>query len=138
MKSAVTVSLTTTFLASARSGRVIARGVVTGQQGRMVTLTGEVVDGDGTVCVVGQASFMYLPEAGEFIGSGRLRDWFRLLSLEVESQHFGCYRPAVHSEQWLQRYAWMDRAGARWWPIFGSVYFFVAVKRRSPFLYYLL
>lgn len=74
-------------------------------------------------------SELYLPEAGEFIGSGRLRDWFRLLGLEVESQHFGCYRPAVHSEQWLQRYAWMDRAGARWWPIFGSVYFFVAVKR---------
>lgn len=74
-------------------------------------------------------SELYLPEAGEFIGPGRLRDWFRLLSFEVESQHFGCYRPAVHSDKWLQRYAWMDRAGARWWPIFGSVYFFVAVKR---------
>jgi hypothetical protein len=23
----------------------------------------------------------------------------------------------------------MDRAGQRWWPIFGSVYFLVAVKR---------
>lgn len=74
-------------------------------------------------------SELYLPEAGEFIGPGRLRDWFRLLSFEVESQHFGCYRPAVRSDHWLQRYAWMDRAGARWWPIFGSVYFFVAVKR---------
>ena len=74
-------------------------------------------------------SELYLPEAGEFIGPGRLRDWFSLLVLEVESQHFGCYRPAVHSDKWLQRYAWMDRAGPRWWPIFGSVYFFVAVKR---------
>jgi SAM-dependent methyltransferase len=74
-------------------------------------------------------SELYLPEAGEFIGPGRLRDWFRLLGFEVESQHFGCYRPAVRSDKWLQRYAWMDRAGARWWPIFGSVYFFVAVKR---------
>ena len=74
-------------------------------------------------------SELYLPEAGEFIGPGRLRDWFSLLGLEVESQYFGCYRPAVHSDKWLQRYAWMDRAGPRWWPIFGSVYFFVAVKR---------
>ena len=74
-------------------------------------------------------SDLYLPEAGEFIGPGRLRDWLRLLSFEVESHRFGCYRPAVHSEKWLQRNAWMDKAGARWWPIFGAVYFFVAVKR---------
>jgi uncharacterized protein (TIGR00369 family) len=63
VRSAVTVSLTTTFLAPARpgSGNIIARGRVTAQNGRMVTLQGEVVDGTGTICVVGQASFMYLP-----------------------------------------------------------------------------
>lgn len=59
-RSAVTVSLTTTFLAPARTGHVVARGVVKGQQGRMVTLEGEVRDADGTLCVVGQASFMYM------------------------------------------------------------------------------
>jgi len=72
---------------------------------------------------------LYLPEAGDFIGPWRLRDWMRLLGFEVESERFGCYRPAVRSEQWLARMAWMDRAGARWWPIFGAVYFIVAVKR---------
>jgi uncharacterized protein (TIGR00369 family) len=61
VRSAVTVSLSTTFLAPARTGRILARGSITGQQGRVVTLQGEVFDGDGTVCVVGQASFMYLP-----------------------------------------------------------------------------
>ena len=71
----------------------------------------------------------YLPEAGEFIGYWRLRDWLRLLSFEVESVHFGCYRPAVRSQQWLERHAWMDRAGERWWPILGAAYFIVAVKR---------
>jgi len=35
----------------------------------------------------------------------------------------------VQTEKWLQRSAWMDRAGARWWPIFGAVYMVVAVKR---------
>lgn len=71
----------------------------------------------------------YLPQAGDAIGYWRLRDWLRLLSFEVESGRFGCYRPAVRSEVWLQRFQWMDRAGSRWWPIFGAVYFLVAVKR---------
>jgi SAM-dependent methyltransferase len=72
---------------------------------------------------------LYLPDAGEFIGYWRLRDWLRLLSFEVESGNFGCYRPAMSTEKWLDRYDWMDIAGERWWPIFGAVYFIVAVKR---------
>ena len=72
---------------------------------------------------------LFLPGQGEFIGYRRLRDWLRLLSFEVESGRFGCYRPAVVSELWLDRFQWMDRAGERWWPIFGAVYFLVAVKR---------
>jgi SAM-dependent methyltransferase len=68
-------------------------------------------------------------EVGDFIGHGRLKDWLRLLSFEVESSSFGCYRPAVETEAWLQRWAWMDSAGVRWWPILGSVYGVVAVKR---------
>ena len=72
---------------------------------------------------------LFLPDAGDFIGYRRLRDWLRLLSFEVEASSFGCYRPALVSEKWLQRYDWMDRLGERWWPIFGAVYFIVAVKR---------
>lgn len=72
---------------------------------------------------------LFLPQAGEFIGYWRLRDWLRLLSFEVESGRFGCYRPAMTSQKWLARFDWMDKAGARWWPIFGAVYFIVAVKR---------
>lgn len=72
---------------------------------------------------------MFLPESGEFIGCWRLRDWLRLLSFEVESARFGCYRPALTNEKWLARFDWMDQAGKRWWPIFGAVYFLVAVKR---------
>ncbi len=71
----------------------------------------------------------FLPESGDYIGYWRLRDWLRLLNFEVESAHFGCYRPALESRAWLERFQWMDKAGERWWPIFGSVYFLVAVKR---------
>jgi len=68
-------------------------------------------------------------EVGDFIGQGRLRDWLRLLSFEVESTSFGCYRPNAKSDRWLQRWDWMDSLGVRWWPIFGAVYGLVAVKR---------
>jgi len=71
----------------------------------------------------------FLPKTGEFIGYWRLRDWLRLLDFEVESGRFGCYRPALTSQAWLDRYEWMDAAGERWWPIFGAVYFLAAVKR---------
>lgn len=72
---------------------------------------------------------LYLPAEGEFIGYWRLRDWLRLLGFEVETVRFGCWRPALRHEAWLARFAWMDRLGARWWPIFGAVYFIVAIKR---------
>lgn len=71
----------------------------------------------------------YLPEAGEFIGYGRLRDWLRLLNFEVESAQFGCYVPAVRSRRWLERFGFMDPLGERCWPIFGAAYFLVATKR---------
>ena len=72
---------------------------------------------------------LLLPDGGEFIGYWRLRDWLRLLSFDVEVGTFGCYRPGVRSQKWLQRFAWMDKAGAQWWPILGAAYFLVAVKR---------
>lgn len=71
----------------------------------------------------------YLPEAGEFIGERRLRDWLRLLNFELEASTYGCWRPAVRSQPWLERTAWMDGLGARWWPIFGAAYCLVAAKR---------
>lgn len=78
---------------------------------------------------LGRQGSLYLPRAGEFIGYWRLRDWLRLLGFEVEAGRFGCWRPPFHSQKWLDRFAWMDRVGDRWWPVLGSVYFVVAVKR---------
>jgi SAM-dependent methyltransferase len=72
---------------------------------------------------------LFLPSAGEFLRYRRLRDWLRLLSFEVEDGRFGCYRPPLASVRWLGRFEWMERVGERWWPVFGAVYFVVAVKR---------
>ena len=71
----------------------------------------------------------YLPQHGEFLAPRRVRDWLRLLSFEVTQGRFGCYRPALCSGRWLQRWGFMDAAGDRWWPVFGAVYFLAAIKR---------
>ena len=78
---------------------------------------------------LGRQQPLFLPPSGEFLGYRRLRDWLQLLSFEVESGRFGCYRLPVVSERWLQRCEWMDGSGERWWPVFGAAYFVVAVKR---------
>src|SRR6188768_3461206 len=72
---------------------------------------------------------LFLPHSGEFVGYRRLRDWLRLLSFEVEAGRFGCYIPPLTSARWLARFAWMERAGEHWWPVFGALYYIVAVKR---------
>lgn len=72
---------------------------------------------------------LYLPDSGEFLGFWRLRDWLRLLGFEVESSNFGLWQPAVRSQAWLARMAWMNSLGSRYWPILGAAYCVVAVKR---------
>jgi SAM-dependent methyltransferase len=72
---------------------------------------------------------LFLPRAGEMLGYWRLRDWLRLLSFEVEGGRFGCFRPPYKSTRWLERSAWMEGVGERWWPVFGAAYFLMAVKR---------
>ena len=59
----------------------------------------------------------------------RLKDWFQLLSFEVEQGSFGCYAPACQTDKWLKRWHFMERAGARWWNWAGAVYVVSAVKR---------
>jgi SAM-dependent methyltransferase len=106
-------------------GRVVIAGFNPASLWGLRQRAGHVRRGMG----LGRGQSLYLPSAGEFIGYWRLRDWLRLLSFEVESGRFGCWRPALKSERWLERFAWMDDVGDRWWPVLGAVYFLVAVKR---------
>ena len=69
------------------------------------------------------------PWSGRFINFPRLKDWLRLLELEIAGGQMCCYTPPFVSEKWVQRFAFMDAAGDRWWPIAGGVYFLQAVKR---------
>ena len=67
--------------------------------------------------------------SGELIGHARLCDWLRLLGFEVQISRFGGWAPAVQSERWRKRWAWLDHLGKRWWPILGGAYLIVATKR---------
>ncbi|NEX61718.1 class I SAM-dependent methyltransferase [Noviherbaspirillum galbum] len=71
----------------------------------------------------------FLPQDGEFISLPRLKDWLKLLSMEVNRGHFGCYVPPCTTETWLKRFTFMEKAGNRWWPYLGAVYIVQAVKR---------
>src|SRR6185369_1168122 len=69
------------------------------------------------------------PFDAKFIGLLRLRDWLRVLGFELNGGKFGCYAPPFREKLWLDRFAFMEKAGARWWPITGGMYVVRAVKR---------
>lgn len=71
----------------------------------------------------------FLPQNGEFISLPRLKDWLKLLNMEVDRGHFGCYAPPCNTDKWLTRFSFMERAGERWWPFLGAVYIVQAIKR---------
>jgi len=71
----------------------------------------------------------YLPRDGQFISLPRIKDWLKLLSFETNRGRFGCYAPWAGSERWLARWSFLEKAGDRWWPVFGSVYLLSAIKR---------
>jgi SAM-dependent methyltransferase len=106
-------------------GRVVIAGFNPASLWGLRQRGGRMVRGMG----FGRDRSLYLPRAGDFIGYWRLRDWLRLLGFEVEVGRFGCWRPPFKTERWLDRCAWMDPVGDRWWPVLGAVYFIVAVKR---------
>ncbi len=106
-------------------GRVVIIGFNPGSLWALRQRLGRMVRGLGLRS--GQPLFM--PSEGEFLGYWRLRDWLRLLSFEIEEGRFGCYRPPLSSQPWLERFGWMERTGDRWWPVLGAVYMLVAVKR---------
>lgn len=59
----------------------------------------------------------------------RLKDWFKLLSFEIELGRFGCYVPPCRTQKWLDRTSFFEQAGDRWWPACGGIYVVSAVKR---------
>ncbi|MCK2096671.1 class I SAM-dependent methyltransferase [Thauera aromatica] len=70
-----------------------------------------------------------VPWNGQYRSAMRIRDWLNLLGFEIRGSDCGCFVPPVHRAQWLERWRFMDRAGARWWPVLGAAYLLHGVKR---------
>ncbi|MBI2312131.1 MAG: methyltransferase domain-containing protein [Betaproteobacteria bacterium] len=69
------------------------------------------------------------PWCGRFISLPRLKDWLALLDFEVTGGRLDCYVPPFRQDDWRGRFTFLEKAGDRWWPIAGGVYFVQAVKR---------
>jgi len=69
------------------------------------------------------------PSLSQQVSVARLKDWFKLLSLEIDWGRFGCYAPPCQSAKWLKRWQFMEPAGERWWAVAGAVYVVSAIKR---------
>jgi SAM-dependent methyltransferase len=69
------------------------------------------------------------PWNGDFIGLYRAKDWLSLLGFEVIGGALDVYVPPFSQSRWLNRFAFCENAGDRWWPIAGGVYFLRATKR---------
>src|SRR5436309_2993097 len=70
-----------------------------------------------------------MPWNGNFISLYRLKDWLALLGFEVAGGRLDAYVPPFTQDKWLQRFKFFEKAGDRWWPIAGGVYFLRATKR---------
>jgi hypothetical protein len=66
---------------------------------------------------------------GNFIALYRVKDWLTVLGFDVLDGQLDCYNIPASSERNLQRLDGFARAGERWWPFAGGIYFLHAVKR---------
>lgn len=52
-----------------------------------------------------------------------------LLDLDTLGGRYSAYAPPLRNSAALARWAFMEKAGDRWWPMAGGVYMLQAVKR---------
>jgi len=85
---------------------------------------------EGRVVIVGFNPWSMLALVGgapwrrRWLSATRLKDWLTLLDLHPIGGAYAVFLPA-----W-KRLRWMEKAGRRWWPLAGGVFFLHAVKRK--------
>ena len=72
------------------------------------------------------------PWCGRFVSRGRMRDWLKVLGLEVTTLRHACFRPPVGNQRISRRLAFLEKLGGYWFPWLGGVYCLVARKRLTP------
>ncbi len=69
------------------------------------------------------------PWCGRRLTVGRLHDWLSLLGFDVLATRRAFFRPPARRAGLLRRLGFLERAGARAWPVLGAVYVVLARKR---------
>jgi SAM-dependent methyltransferase len=69
------------------------------------------------------------PWNGRFFTATRVKDWLALLGFDVVLSQSIFFRPPLRHEPMLQRLQFLERLGARWWPLLGAVTVLVGRKR---------
>lgn len=69
------------------------------------------------------------PWCGDFIALPRLKDWMKLMGIELAAGRMRCYLPPARKPEWLERFGFLDAAGDRWWPFAGGIYVLHGIKR---------
>lgn len=69
------------------------------------------------------------PWCGHFYSTTRVRDWLSLLGFDTVLVQSFFFRPPLQGDGVMERLAWADRLGERWWPGIGGAYIVVAKKR---------
>lgn len=69
------------------------------------------------------------PWNGRFLSAYRVKDWLGLLGFDIVGGGFAVYAPPFAHNKWLTRCDFIEKAGDRWWPIAGGIYFLHAVKK---------
>ena len=70
-----------------------------------------------------------LPWHGKWLPLHRLKDWLALLDMAIVEGRFAVFLPPLQRPN-RRRFGWMEKAGRRWWPLCGGVYFISASKHR--------
>ena len=69
------------------------------------------------------------PWCGRFLSTTRIRDWLALLGFDVVKVQGYFYRPALQQMSLIQRMAFIERFGGRFWSFLGAANLILARKR---------
>ena len=74
------------------------------------------------------ARLAVIPWRERWLSLQRVKDWLALLEMSVVEGQFAVFMPP-HRWRARRRLGWLEKAGRRWWPLGGGVYFLHAIKR---------
>ncbi|UCE90505.1 MAG: methyltransferase domain-containing protein [Pseudomonadota bacterium] len=70
-----------------------------------------------------------VPWCGRFLSLTRVKDWLRLLGFDIVEVRSFFFRPPLRHPGAMRRLRFLERFGARLWPVFGGGYLLLARKR---------